>query len=845
MSLQIEARYLMIDWQSEGVARNIRAAPHALAIERDANGDLSVESTVFNDFHPWLGIRLGLALDGAVPVFVSASGEETTMLRIVDQQGSGHWWLQHNGWDSLKKRHLSELHRSAGVYVVRLGELTLRVENRLSSFGRADIQAYIDDFRGDLLWMIMNDAAVTTASGKVTGAGAELAVALKALHAAASRVLASPAVNIREGQAPQSMAKLRPNTATFREYSRNLAARQLTGRVFKESADIPENRYLRHMIAFSVKVATAYVSAATLQSDFLERLASQEAERALRDRTMKSRTVDPEVFAHQTEEIKRRLDALASFIGTTADESAQTAHFPIRLSKRYSSRCAFFYERQDGKQTSVDAEADFRVVVLPEDVFKLILAAHHFCKDLTLTGCARSALKTTANGRQYHELEFISVHGISAQTHALEKQAAKRKRLEVNNWQVALSTNELRELKREAAIAERRAKRSSEKGAAIASSAEEIKREVGRLQKTDAGWASLGVSPSSSFPLGMRLVCNPDYAVCMSAFSKIRQLIDRGGLDLSRLDEINNIGILHASEIYEKWCLIKILMLLIHDFRFEPETGWEEKLITSTLARLGNVKFECRRDDLGIKATLTCQAELPSGRRPDFVLEITHTDEEQTVRFIPLKERHIGLVMDAKFRAKWKKEELHHMLDELVMIKGYDQALANAKVFILQPCEFTVRPAKSPLEWGSHSDYSRMRTHCQGWVQAGVASSGARSTQHLKRLLTLAFQSSFPAPTPLSADHENSTWTSRSFCIGCGERHDIPSIKAKRTRRGVTRWLLDCRHCGVWTARTHCYSCQTPLFKNGTVWTYHNTIADQVTNVICPACGAYFDGDIE
>ena len=234
-----------------------------------------------------------------------------------------------------------------------------------------------------------------------------------------------------------------------------------------------------------------------------------------------------------------------------------------------------------------------------------------------------------------------------------------------------------------------------------------------------------------------------------------------------------------------------------------------------------------------------------SGRRPDFVLDITHTEDEQSTRYNPPKGRRIGLVMDAKFRSKWRKGELTQMLDELILIKGYDQALENAKVFILQPCGLTVRPAKSPLEWGAHSDYSRTNAHRQGWIQAGVTSSGAQSTQHLKRLLALAFQSSFPAPRQLSSDQDDTIWESRSFCIGCGERHDNQSIKAKRTKSGAMRWLLDCRHCGVWTTRTHCYSCPTPLFKNGTVWTYHTTIADQVTNVICPSCGAYFDKDFE
>ena len=171
MSSEIEARYLTIDWQSEGVARAIEVAPVPLEIESCTKGGFAVESTIFNDFHPWLGIRLGAGLEEMVPVFVTASGQETPLLQVADPRGGGFWWLRNDGWDHAGKRHLSELQRSPGIYNIRIGDVMLRVENRLSAFGRADIQAYVDDFRGDLLWMIMNDVAGATATGKGAGAG--------------------------------------------------------------------------------------------------------------------------------------------------------------------------------------------------------------------------------------------------------------------------------------------------------------------------------------------------------------------------------------------------------------------------------------------------------------------------------------------------------------------------------------------------------------------------------------------------------------------------------------------------------------------------------------------------
>lgn len=78
----------------------------------------------------------------------------------------------------------------------------------------------------------------------------------------------------------------------------------------------------------------------------------------------------------------------------------------------------------------------------------------------------------------------------------------------------------------------------------------------------------------------------------------------------------------------------------------------------------------------------------------------------------------------------------------------------------------------------------------------------------------------------------------------CGEPDTEAGIDARATRGKSTSWHFHCAQCQARSNRTHCYSCRTAsLFKNGTRWTYHNTVADQITNVLCPQCGAYFDAD--
>lgn len=618
--MEIEARYLAIDWKSEGVARTIECAPVALKIETDGEGTGAIECTIFNDFHPWLGIRLGTGAEEVFPVFLTAQGQEVPMLRVTDPQAGGDWWLQNDGWDQIGKRHLSELQRSPGTYKIKVGDLVLQVENRLSAFGRADIQAYVDDFRGDLLWMILNDAAGATAAGKGATSGVELAEALEKMHAAAQRVLVSPAVTIRESEAPQLVAKVRPNTATFRDYLRNPLARHLPSRVFSESADIAENRYLRYMLEGCIKMAGAYIAASSGQLNFLERLAFQETERARCNLEMDTRHVDAEVFDQQTKEIEGKLNALAALNKSVCDRLRGVGRFPIHLGKRYGKDYSFFYTPQKGVGTNEKDQVDYRVVVFPRVLFEKILGCLHFCRNYTVIASAESRLEMAGTGKQFRRLILTEVYEVIPQTDALEKRAQKRRVLEKSNWQVRLSTNERRELKREAYAGKLRAEKAALKSKAISASIAEIERSERRLLKIDSELALLGVSSSSVFPTGMRFFSSPDYVACISAFKEISQLIECGGLDLSMLDEISSIGILHASEVYERWCLLKIFSLLVNDFKFEPEIAWQQKLVETSLASARNVSFEFFRDDLGMKVVLSCQSEMPSGRRPDFVL---------------------------------------------------------------------------------------------------------------------------------------------------------------------------------------------------------------------------------
>lgn len=247
MHLPLQAHYLDIEWQEPGRAREITVAPEPIEIEERNDGTLVAETQVFHELSPWVGLRLEGELNGVEPAFEGADGRLAPMLRIEDGQG-GHWWVQNDGWDSQGKRHLSELHRGMGQFTIVMGQRRLLLNNVVDELSRVTIEDYLRDFQQDLIWLVMGFGGASAAAGGGLTIDQEIVEALEAFAAVSRRVLDNPARHVREITIESRAARLRPNTATFRQYLRNPAAQQFPGRGAEETADIADNRFLRHMV---------------------------------------------------------------------------------------------------------------------------------------------------------------------------------------------------------------------------------------------------------------------------------------------------------------------------------------------------------------------------------------------------------------------------------------------------------------------------------------------------------------------------------------------------------------------------------------------------------------------
>ncbi|NMG55314.1 hypothetical protein [Aromatoleum aromaticum] len=830
MRLEIEARYLSVEWLERGRTRRVEVSSDPLDIELGFDGVLRVETQIFHDFYPWLGLRLSGRLHQSTPVFVDALGQEHPLLAVDDGAGSA-WWVQDDGWDAVQQRHLSELHRTMGRFEVRVDDHRLLIENLATGLGRAQLDEYLQDFKHDLIWLVMSSGTATTA-GASTSFRDELRAALSDFASAVTRVGSRPARVLREISAETRRSRVRPNAASFRQHARDPASPRLVGRASEETADTAENRYLRHMVRVCDRLARSADQAAQQQAERFADRARFEDERSEVYEATRSRQVNPEMFDRQLAELTKKLDRLAAWSDIDPDEqNIDLQDYRIEITRRYGVRDdEFFYEKPEGR-SAFDKEkgVHYNVVRFPKALCDLVVATQNFCKVYTLIGRPSITLKQNSKGKWYRHVAFSDVVAVKPDRQAIEAKLRTRTRLESQGWQHDLSRAERQEMQREARTAASRAETYRRLAGQARVAASQLASCQAALRQQDAHWHSLGVFPQSAFPMGMRYVLSPDYAEVLKAFSRVRGLAQRAGIGDESLDELNRISILHASAVYERWCLVKIIGMLIEDFGLEPTPGWQELVIRAVTGGPNSASLRFQRQDIGVSVTLEIQPLLENGRRPDFRLRFDAADSIDVG----------AIVMDAKFRTHWRRGELADLLTQLVDGKGYGGE--KDRVFILQPQAYAISEPTSPLVWGRHCDYGQDAPTCHrtGSIQLAAGAQGVGAQDNLRRLIAMGLQAVFPMP-PRPQDEG---WTSTSCCIRCGTRHELGDIELRKTRRGRDYWSLGCSHCGMESVRTHCYDCDAILFKNGTDLTYHRTLADQITNVMCPSCDAYFDRD--
>lgn len=793
-------------------------------MERWEDGPWTAETQVFRDSLPWIGLLADDpdAESNNAPVIVLPSGQREPMLKVV-LPGQAAFWVEHGPWDAEGHRHLSALHRESGRVVIETAGIRIVLDHTMGGAGRLD--EYLVDFRGEFIWLALN--AGSKASGVVAAGGGlnlELAETLAAFAAAARAVVERPATQIREVVEACPVNRIRPTAATFRHHARNPAARSLPGRKAVETLDTPENRHLHHMIGNTLRLAGAAGTGFTASAERLCASALEEEARAEILASTRWRDVDPEILDSQFAERGRLVEEIKAY--TDAERPPHAAEYGLRLTKRYGSG-GFFYEPINSRARKAEGTT-YAVATWESRLDRLIAAIQPFNREFTFVGEAETCRRWTRMDKPYHQLHFTCVYAIRMGTDVIGNQARYRSTLEASGWRAPISATERRELANEAKTARMRAAALGRRSREICEAAGTLDAALHLLQALDQKLKAGGLRRSAIMPMGQRYLQNPRYATALSAFRAIETALTRSGIGLDNLDRLETVGVLHASALYERWCLVKIIAVLVEDYRFEPPPDWAACLVRSILDRTGGSVLELRRPDVGIAARIQCQPTLRNGRRPDFAVSFRHFENAA-------RSRPAGIVLDAKFRTRWRSGEVPRIVETLLREKGYDSN--GDRVFVLHPVAASIQTPTSPLGWGRHCDYGHDKLrHRHGSILLAAGIHGTESRLNLKRLIAMELQSLMGEPPNEKAKCDQ--LAQRLPCISCGAQHGPGDLRKAEKRSG---WDLECRVCQSISWRTYCYNCAYPLFKNGVQMTYHQTLAAQITNIACPSCGLHFE----
>ena len=166
------AHYLIIDWLSPGIAREIEVSDAPVEIERNAEDCLSLELEIFPEDHCWLGLRCEGDAETSIPQLVVPGSDAQPLMEVRDSRG-GIWYIPEHGWDPVGKRHLNAFYRSLGQFTIVLGKTTLTVTTIEHSGRRTMLEDYLRDFTSELIWLVLG----FDGSGNGQGARADLPLA--------------------------------------------------------------------------------------------------------------------------------------------------------------------------------------------------------------------------------------------------------------------------------------------------------------------------------------------------------------------------------------------------------------------------------------------------------------------------------------------------------------------------------------------------------------------------------------------------------------------------------------------------------------------------------------------
>jgi pyrethroid hydrolase len=904
-----EAKYIDIKWYDKSTAISIEESNDIIPITIVNNSTCIIENVITyskfkqdkNKRHKYGQIAFHLPDDSKkniIPSFKINEFEYSELISVIDNVTGKKWWIEGRKWSSSEKTWRSEIFRSAGEVVLKIGMVECTIHISSSSFTYEELELYLQDFRNDFSSLILNESSHIKGKAKskeknptiknLDNSSTEL---ISKLIDFLTGILQNPKKELREIQSLQNYKKVRPVPRTFMEIASKGMQRLLTSRGYSDSYNIAENKYIYFLVCkicvFVQNFRTISSYTSTIQEnkieDYKERLES------LKDYKIR----DKEVFDYEISELKK----------TVANEKNKIEDAIIKYKKRGGAKNVknilkhktiylelqgkTFYDNNLQFNSKIKTQSsntwhkfennDFCKVCFDNNIFDHILKSYYQYK---IVGSyeyenqpyynknEKYKVKENIKGH-IHKIKFENIESIEIiKSKALEKlniHLIERNKLEKNDWKRQLTNKERDEQNREKKSIGESIKFTDDCRKKNFSLSKKLAPLLSKMINIKKQFERLNVQADGYFPNSMTFIQNPNY---QGSHKLYKEIIKLSGLDENlfvKLQEVEKIGILNISLIYERWCLLQIIKILIEVYRFVPEENWKSKLIKLTLEsdkKKGqtekNISIQFENIDTQRKITLWYEKGININDKikvPDFILDVQSTfgREADVHRFI----------MDAKFHENINEKKfggistvIDHMYNQSEenmeknkkkLYRNYSKDKKNT-VYILHPSKNSVPQKKTPQKWAKNSYYGELSmfdwdnnlpNHKYGGILLSPIRRSGNYLDDLQRLIGMFLQYGIEDNNKIQDNNGKYDPIVREkiFCLVCGS--DKYYGNTKETKNGIKYWITCC-DCYHFTIYNYCAKCKNRLIKNGDYWTYHSTQVLDTTNIKCPACGNFF-----
>ncbi|BDQ66517.1 nuclease domain-containing protein [Shewanella xiamenensis] len=852
---KFEVKYIDVQWHDENTVLKVVESYLPLLVHYDDDQkSFSCTTTIYPKAE---GIRLGqLAFryldDGTTaPYFEKADGSRVQLKNIKDNDSGKSWWIEAVSWQSDIKQWTRTLHRTAGAVKVGLGSQSCTIHIGSSEFTAEQLNRYLSDFKSDLWELILDEQSYVTAKAKKVeegGVDEETLRLVSNLLSHAQNITKKTKSELREIQALKPRKLVKPVNRTFMELATKGDSKELTSRATTPSFNVPENRYVLFVLQRIYSILKQLVTISQSKVNRFEGMTIKLTERL--NNFSSEKKINKDLVRKYLEQIKKTYDL--EYLKSQLQEKFQAC-----IERKVISRPQYKWQiRVQGKSRKPPNRYFLDIRANNESEWfssqkKQRLVFIHFNDDSyadlfekgieyeITADMSQPIIKGTKYIYVLYELSSVKILGGEELNRRRGKFIAERQKaleLDKQNWIKKLTPKELAEQEREKRSVQTQLTYFQQNKAKVERVYEQLAPKLTQFKSAITMLEKMGVKHSPTFPNSMTFVQNPDYQAMHSGYKKIRELTNLADEDLLlSLEKVEEIGLVNMPLLYERWCLLQIIKVLVQTYHYQPDDEWKRKLLHIVLSRKHSTPLNFNNEPLKRKVYLRYEPLLDNGRTPDFVMDVDFETKDGITK-------HKRLVIDAKFYS----DEIIKMhggisgiVHNLYQNKDYSEGGANS-VFILHPAKGAIDKIVSPQEWGQVSylgelsmfDWDKMPRHLYHKYGAVCANPvlRLRYLDEIQRMLGMFLQYGIEDNTLLGQPDDVE---SINFCISCGS-HELTK-KDTTTSNSRSAWY-ECDTCKHFTVYNHCHSCNTRLIKNGDYWSYHSQMAMEPLNIKCPSC---------